>query len=260
MPHSVHNGAGLPPYCAVLGTDARFFTQVPSSLQPELSARIPEVLRESFRRAGLARAWDAIRLHQDTGDGHVVVLDSAHLPRLVHPLVDKVQEVLEEQDEVLRAVSRDLRLRLRLSLNVGPLPADGRGARADGKGRTMNDAHRLLDSGPVRDALSEADPDVTLVAALFSERVYRDVVEDGHTALAPSRLRRVTATAKTFSEDAWLYVPKPSWSSADGPSPGRSKPSGATPPPPAGGTVIRENSGNIALGNEVGGNLEQRSS
>jgi hypothetical protein len=259
MGHFFQDSRFLPEHAAAMAVDAKSFTLVPSSVQPELSARIPALLEAAFRLAGLEEIWEAIVLHQDTGDGHVIVLSPRYLPHLVSPLIDTLQAVLEEEDERLRAQDRDLRLRLRLSLHAGPLPISGEGLREDGKGTTMNDTHRLLDARPVRDALTRSDPNVTFLAALLSDQVFRDVVSTRYTALPASRFQQVEATVegKVFSERAWLYVPKPSWKAATSDRETDTPAQAAPPRPSGGGTAIRGNSGNIAIGNAAGGNIEQ---
>lgn len=249
-------------YRAIVGADAKSFTGTPSSRQPYLSARVPVVLEEAFTRCGLAEVWRDDPYAYDTGDGHVVGADTRWLPELIAPFPDVLQEVLEEEDRRLRALDRNLRLRLRVSIHAGRLPDSGRGLRTDGKGRPMNDAHRLLDSTPVRDALSASDPDVTLVAVIISQHVYDEVVRE-HFTLHPSRLTPVEARVegKEFTERAWLYVPKPSVRPRSDGAGGPARPGGgaapAAPAPAGGHGSITGNRGAIAMGNNVGGSFSQ---
>lgn len=247
-------------YRAIVGVDTKSFTGNPSSRQPYLSARIPAVLEEAFDRAGLAEAWKNARFPQDTGDGHVVGTDPRWLPSLVSPFPDVLQEVLEKEDARLRAIDRNLRMRLRVSIHAGLLPDSGQGLRTDGKGKPMNDAHRLLDSTPVRDALKDSDPDVTLVAVIISQHVFENFVQEHFSRLHPSRLKPVEARVegKVFAEQAWLYVPKPSTGRPDGDAgdPARPDPAPSTPST-SGGTVVTGNSGTAAWNNSVGGDFNQ---
>ncbi|GAA4635866.1 hypothetical protein GCM10023196_083240 [Actinoallomurus vinaceus] len=247
-------------YRAIVGVDTKSFTGNPSSRQPYLSARIPEVLEEAFARSGLTEAWKDARFPQDTGDGHVIGTDPRWLPSLVSPFPDVLQEVLEEEDRRLSAVDRNLRMRLRVSIHAGLLPDSGQGLRTDGKGKPMNDAHRLLDSTPVREALKDSNPDVTLVAVIISQHVFESFVQEHFTKLHPSRLAPVEARVegKVFAERAWLYVPKPSHGHPGDDSGDPARPDSNPPATPTGGTgAIIGNRGAVANHNTVGGSFSQ---
>jgi hypothetical protein len=134
------------------------------------------------------------------------------LPFLLSPFLGALHETLAEKDDSLRAISRGTRLRLRVSINIGPVPDSGDELR-DRIGHPMNTTFRLLDSGPVKNALKGSNPDVTLMAVIVSQRVFDDVIHAGYTpALHPDQLEQVTAEVqgKDFAEPAWLYVPHPS--------------------------------------------------
>jgi hypothetical protein len=198
----------LPPFHVLVGVDLEGFTTNPAERMPRLCESIPRVLETALRRSGLD--WEDRRFPQSTGDGFVLGLPAECVPLLLHPFLGELQIVLEEESRALRADDPNLRMRMRVSVHLGPLPySDGREP-SDGVGKPMNDTHRLLDSGPVRRALTLTDPEVTHAVAIISRRVYEDVVEAGFTALRPSELIPVHAQVKQFSEDAWLYVPAPS--------------------------------------------------
>ena len=126
-------------------------------------------------------------------------------------LLDRLQSVLEEQDRLLRSQDRSLRLRLRVALHIGPVPDSG--GWSDNIGTPTNDTFRLLDSQQIRRELDSSNPDITLLAAIVSQRVFEDVVRAGYTPdLPPDRFQPVIAevTGKEFVQPAWMYVPKPS--------------------------------------------------
>lgn len=220
----------LPPYRGILAVDAERFTGNPSSRQPDLSAVIPQALRAASHRCGLPELWEERRFPQATGDGYLLGVRPEMVPFLVHPFLDFLHEVLIEEDVRLRAADRGLRLRLRVSINIGPVPDSGDEAR-DRIGTPTNATFRLLDCTALKDALRGANPDVTLLAAIISQRVFDDVVRGGYTpALHPDRFEPVTAEVpgKDFAEAAWIYVPRPSRGAAShaaGPAADASSPS-----------------------------------
>lgn len=202
--------AKLPPYRGVLVVDCKEFNGNPSRYQRELAGRIPAVLETALNRAGLDGLWHELRVRRSTGDGYILGVEPRFLPGLVDPYLDSLQAVLAEQDRELRAVDRSLRMRLRVSVHVGPLPDEDEDTNVNGCGKPMNDTHRLVDSTPVRDELVAADPDVTFVAAIISQRVYEDVVVAGYTGMRPSEFSARRVQVKEYAEQGWLYVPRPS--------------------------------------------------
>jgi hypothetical protein len=201
----------MPPYRALLAVDIEKFSPNPSARLPDLSARLPAILQRAMGRSGLEQVWRDRRFEQPTGDGYLFGTGPQHLPFLVHPLLGNLQEVLDEHDQQLRSIDRNLRLRLRVSLHVGPVPDAGDRDR-DRISTPTNDVFRLLDSSPARDALTASNPDVTLMAAIISQRVFEDAVLGGYTGLHPDRFEPVTAElpAKNFVQPAWLYLPRSS--------------------------------------------------
>jgi hypothetical protein len=249
-------GAPLPPYRALLAVDIEKFSPNPSARLPDLSARLPAILRQAMERGGLQQVWLERRFDQSTGDGYLLGTEPEHLPFLVHPLLGNLQEVLAEHDRQLRALDRGLRLRLRVSLHVGPVPDTGDQWR-DRVSTPTNDVFRLLDSGPVREALTASNPDVTLMAAIISQRVFEDVVLGGYTSLHPDSFEPVTAEipSKNFAQPAWLYLarasrgPKPQADQPAGPDRIKDDPLDSPTPPPG-----REGQTNVFHG-RVGQNM-----
>lgn len=205
-------GMTLPPYRAVLVVDAERYSRASSLNQRALSGKIPAVLEAAFHRAGLADQWERASFPQSTGDGFVVGVDPAYLGRLVHPLLGEIQHVLEGVQDEFAVLDRSLRLRLRAGIEVGPLHDTGGADGLDGVGHAMTETHRLVDSPPVRAALSESAPDITLLSAIISRRVYQDAVQGGYTGLARDHFHAAHAAipAKEFSAEAYVYVPRPS--------------------------------------------------
>ncbi|WP_017626581.1 hypothetical protein [Nocardiopsis chromatogenes] len=266
----------LPPYRAVLAVDMERFSRTSAVHQQLVGRLIPEVLELALTRSGLGEVWKAPSFPRHDGDGYVLGTDPVHLPRLIDPFLDTLQEVLEEKRPWLAAVDRDLRLRMRVSLGVGPLPDTGDGSGIDAMGDAMIDTHRLLDADAVRRALARSHPDTTLVAAIIGRRVYEDVVLGGFTGVDASRWAPVDAevAGKGYRAEGYLYVPVPStagtgasrWDGGaveqggpedGGQAPAPAEPSGPTPA--SGGTVVTNNahgnSGSVYQMGDVGGGV-----
>ncbi|MGW7293032.1 hypothetical protein ACWGIB_11685 [Streptomyces xiamenensis] len=197
----------LPPYRGIVAVDAKDFTGHPAVEHEVISRTIPQVLRESFRRGGLTELWDGQRFPNATGDGYVFGFNPEAMPFVIDPWLGELQNVLTE----FRVNSiGTVRLRLRVSLHIGPLPDSGQ--IHDGNGTPRNDTHRLLDSRPVKAIMAASSESITQVAAILSDRCYQDVVAGGYCGRHPDHFIEVPATVegKPFEQRAWLYVPAPS--------------------------------------------------
>ncbi|SIO85575.1 hypothetical protein [Nocardiopsis sp. JB363] len=230
--------APMPPYRAVMAVDAEKYSRFPSRHQQLLNGMVWSVLREGFVRSGLVDLWDAASFPQHTGDGYVVGVPTEHLPALIHPLLGRMQEVLAEAQPTLTQVDRNLRLRMRLSLGLGPLPDSGGVEYGDGVGSAMNETHRLLDAPALRRALDEADPDITLLVAALTDRVHTDAVLGGYTALAPGHFREIEVDlrAKDYKARGHLHIPQPSTGSGGVSWTEETPPEPAPNPAPTGAT------------------------
>ncbi|MEU3018288.1 MULTISPECIES: hypothetical protein [unclassified Nocardiopsis] len=208
----------LPPYRGVLAVDMENFSRTSGRDQQVIGALIPNLLENALSRSDLAHVWRDRRFARHGGDGYVFGTEPEHLPYLVSPFLDNLQEKLEEIQPHLAHLDRGLRMRLRVSIDVGPLPDLGEGSPVNAMGEAMISTHRLLDAEPVREELRRTDPDTTLVAVIISRRVYEDVVLGGFTPIRPSRWRQVNATVggKSFQAEGYLYVPTPSWGTDPG--------------------------------------------
>jgi hypothetical protein len=256
----------LPPSRAIFAVDTEKFTRNPSARQPELRDAITKLLGSAFARCGLTEVWEARMLPQGPGDGYVFALPQQQTPFLLDPLLDRLQEDLEEHDRRLRSEDRNLRLRLRVAIHMGCVPDSG--GRREGVGTPMNDTFRLLDSDPVRQELIQSNPDITLLAAIVSQRVFEDVVRAGYTlGLPPDRFRPVIAEVadKEFVQPAWVYVPKPSRAGdrpsrpAAGQRSGGPDSSGAARAGQApGGTTIHGSVGNSITGGSFSAEVRQQ--
>ncbi|GAA2877703.1 hypothetical protein Acy02nite_62100 [Actinoplanes cyaneus] len=198
----------LPPYRAILAVDAKDFTAQPSISHQPMSSTILDLVGDALARTGLQAEWSRPAFLGPTGDGFAVGLPPRVLPHLAYPFARLLQERLAEHNRTIRVGQP--RIRLRVSVNVGPLPADPEDPHWTGNGTVRNDTHRLLDSKPVKAILAAASEQVTHAAFIFSDRVYQDVVVAGYSELHPDRCIEVPATVdgKNFAQRAWLYVPE----------------------------------------------------
>lgn len=200
----------LPPYRAVLVVDTKEFGSNSDPDQAHLVEIVPDVVALGFERAGLGHVWQEALFPHNTGDGFGIGFDTRHLPAVVSAFFDALQDVLAERDARLRARDRRLRLRMRASLNVGPVRDAPPGGTAAVVGSAVITTHRLLDSQPVRDVLTRSDPDQTFLSVVLSQRVFDDVLAAGFATLSASRVVPRFVRLKEYSGTVYLYVPKPS--------------------------------------------------
>lgn len=144
--------------------DAEGFTRNRDVDLPDLHTEVRHVIEAACERSGLAEAWKSVRFLQSTGDGVLAVLPLDAMGALIHPLLDRLQDVLAESAADLRA--RGLRLRLRVAVHFGLV--DDEDPVTAGISTATNDVSRLLDCEPLRAALRDSDPDITFVAAVTS--------------------------------------------------------------------------------------------
>ncbi|MBB5081888.1 hypothetical protein [Nonomuraea endophytica] len=201
----------LPPYRALLAVDIVKFSRAKGIYLGDMREQVPRVLERAMSLSGLQEAWDSRRFPASAGDDYVFGTDPTWLPLLISPLMGSLQTVLEEVDHELAARDRDLRLRLRAALHVGPVHDSGDEWR-DRIGEPTVTTFRLLSSTVISDALARSHPGVTQIALIVSQRVFDDVIRPGYATLHPSEFTPVTAEVpgKDFAEPAWLYVPRPS--------------------------------------------------
>ncbi|MDT0330552.1 hypothetical protein [Nocardiopsis lambiniae] len=238
----------MPPQRAVLALDAEGFSRTPSRHQGILNTTVRDVLAEAFDRAGLADLWRDCSFPQHTGDGYVVGVPSEYLPLLVHPLMDELHGVLTDTQPHLAFEDRGLWLRLRAAIGLGPLPDSGGVRPGDGVGSAMTETHRLLDAAPLKAALADSDPEITLLVVGLTARAHEDAVLGGYTALSPRAFRdiEVSHPAKGYRATGHLYVPRPSArpraaatgnAAHEGDATGAARPAARRPDP---GTVVFE--------------------
>ncbi|MCS7476109.1 hypothetical protein ACFFQW_08925 [Umezawaea endophytica] len=198
----------LPPYRALLIVDVKDFSAVPGAHHAELTEAIPEILRQTFRRGGLERLWNDVKFEATTGDGYVLGFAAKNLPFLLHPFLPALQDELDYRAAVEAVSGQPQALRMRVSVNVGPMTDSGAKRLGDGSGDARIENHRLLDSRPVRELLERSGPS-TRVGAIVSSRAFDDAVASGFTDDDRNEYVPVDVEVKSYRGSAYVRVPKP---------------------------------------------------
>lgn len=200
----------LPPYRAVLVVDTKDLGSNPDVTQAAMADAIPGILTLAFERAGLGHVWQDALFPHNTGDGFGIGFDTRYLPAVVSRFFDTLQDVLAEHDMRARKHRRGGSLRMRASLNIGPVRELGADSESAVVGSAVITTHRLLDAAPVRNVLTRSDPEQTYLSVALSQRVFDDVLASGYATLPPSQVVPTAVKVKEFTGTVYLYVPNPS--------------------------------------------------
>ncbi|WP_280204578.1 hypothetical protein [Nocardia farcinica] len=182
----------------MLSVDAVGYGSRDDQRQRSAQSAIPAVLDRAARYAGLDRSvWET----QEGGDGELAILPAAQAD--AEPVL--VEDFVRELHTALAAHNRDLcaeaRLRLRLAIHNGVAKRADYGYAGQG----VVAVSRLVDSA-VAKSVMRAVPTASL-AVILSDRVFADVVAQGHVSLTPSMFRRFSVRNKEFQQQAYLYLP-----------------------------------------------------
>lgn len=202
------NVAELAPYRALIVVDMKDFSGVLGRHHAALTEEIPRILRDTFTRAGLADMWDDRRFYGTTGDGYVLGFRAALLPYLINPFLRELQNELAYRNRAANVGSHGEPIRMRVSINVGPVTDTGENTITDGSGDARIETHRLLDAQPVRDLLARST-EATCIAAIVSARAFEDAVLSGFADDSPDFYVQAPVEVKTYQGTAYLRVPCP---------------------------------------------------
>jgi hypothetical protein len=150
-------------------------------------------MQEAFNRTGIP--WSD-RDHEDRGDGMFILIGS-EVPKslFVESLPSAVVSALFRHNSEHPDLER---IRLRMALHAGEVNYDEHGATA----ASINLTFRLLESGPVREALA-GSPGV--LAVITSSWFYEEVVR--HSSV-DARYRPVPVTVKETATTGWVFLPE----------------------------------------------------
>ena len=223
--------------------------------------RIRETLFAAVTQAVRLTGIDPDACHvRDSGDAaRVIVPPSVPKYRLVAPLLTELAAHLRAANDLASPLAT---VRVRAALHAGDVYLDDGGVRPAGRGgaagRTLEVLARLLDAAPVRQALAQAPPSVT-VAAIMSQHFYEETVPHGYPGIVPGAFRKVRVTEKEYDADAWLFVPgSPVPPAAPGPGSAGQHPAAAPGTAgPAGGqyTMTNTASGSGVINAVQGGDM-----
>lgn len=197
--------SALPPYQALLAVDIRDFSGILGRDHAQITDVVPTILGAAFERCGLLRVWRGRRFTIGTGDGCAVGFPSEVLPYLLNPFLQSLQDELDFRDQVR---TDPVSVRLRVSINVGPVTDSGQGLLSEGSGTSRIELHRLLDADPVKELLNRSGP-TTRVVAIVSTRAYHDAVLAGYAADSPEHYVAVPVKVKKMATEGYLRVPSP---------------------------------------------------
>lgn len=153
-----------------------------------------DVVDETLRAA---QVEETSRLRADRGDSLMELIDArVSLRILVKTLLTETPALLHSKNRLIASTAQ---MRLRIVLAAGYVAVDER----DGwVGSDLNQACRLLDADPLRQALRESDQANVLCV---SDPVYQGVVRHGHHGVRPDGFQQITVQGKEGPINAWLH-------------------------------------------------------
>ncbi|MEB3371918.1 hypothetical protein [Saccharopolyspora mangrovi] len=205
MDHESTDGLGQ--YTGILAVDVRQFSKHNTSQQQTIVQLLPTILQKSAERADISELLQRHIFRAFRGDGYLIGFNPDLIGTVIDRFLDALQAELRRHSAELR--SSGIELRLRASLHLGPLRSFNTLAVDSPSGTLMVESGRMVDADAVRALLDHSDPRVTLLAAVVSEEVMKNVIEAGWTARQPSEFvaAPLRVNAKDYSGTGYLRVP-----------------------------------------------------
>jgi tetratricopeptide (TPR) repeat protein len=153
-----------------------------------------QALKQAFRAAAIP--WEGCQ-PEDRGDG-VLFLAPAEVPKsgFAEVLPEALAEALRAHNDGHRAEEQ---IRLRMALHAGEVSYDDHGV----TGAAITLAFRLVDAGPLKEAL---DGSPGLLALIASSWFYHEVVRNSPDS-RPATYRPVRVAVKETTEVGWICLP-----------------------------------------------------
>jgi tetratricopeptide (TPR) repeat protein len=150
-------------------------------------------MREAFGQTGIS--W-ADHHHEDRGDG-IFILAGPEVPKSV--FAESLPSALVSALCLHNGTHPDLeRIRMRMALHAGEVHLDEHGATS----ASINLAFRLLECGPVKEALAASHG---VLAVIASSWFFEEVVR--HSAAGAAAYRPVTVAVKETTTTGWICLP-----------------------------------------------------
>ena len=153
-----------------------------------------QALKQAFRAAAIP--WEGCH-PEDRGDG-VLFLASAKVPKsgFAEVLPEALAEALRVHNDAHRAEEQ---IRLRMALHAGEVSYDDYGV----TGAAINLAFRLVDAGPLKDALAGSPGVLALIASSW---FYHEVIRNSPDS-RPATYRPVQVVVKETTDVGWICLP-----------------------------------------------------
>ena len=186
----------VPVHRTILVVDVQGFGDRRRTNPHQLAVRdgLYQALKQAFRAAAIP--WEGCQ-PEDRGDG-VLFLAPADVPKsgFAEVLPEALAEALRAHHDGHRAEEQ---FRLRMALHAGEVSYDDHGV----TGTAINLAFRLVDAGPLKDALAGSPGVLALIASPW---FYHEVIRNSPDA-RPETYRPVQVAVKETTEVGWICLP-----------------------------------------------------
>lgn len=193
LPQAVTN---LPTHRSIVVVDVVSFTRPDRDNVDQLAIRaaLYDTLRDAFEDSGIP--WRQT-VREDRGDG-VLIFVSAEVSKvlLLGPMPARLAELLERGNTGRSARQR---FRLRVVVHAGEVHHDAHGY----AGYDVNLAFRLVDAGPLREAMEHT---AAAVGLIVSEGVHDGVLRHGYGGLDAAAYERVRVQVKSADVPGWIQL------------------------------------------------------
>ncbi|MGJ6967903.1 hypothetical protein ACSDR0_38945 [Streptosporangium sp. G11] len=181
----------------IMTSDLRGYGRGDNKRHEAMQHGFVDLHRGAAAQAGLDRHRWVI---QPGGDGELAVLPADEPdPLVVDQYIRALHQGLVDHNDGLAPKER-LQLRVALAFGTAYPSANGYA------GQAVVEASRLVDWQPLKKIFKMRE-DMN-IALILSQRVFEDVVQQGHTSYGVGDFHRVTIQEKEFSGSAWIWSPE----------------------------------------------------